>query len=603
MGWAWGATSAGLPVELTLAQWKNLRDPDTPAITFTDGIRFLKEHGDWPDSKTIRLRTETAALTEQPDAATMKQFCEESPPISGRGMFACLDARAGTPEQQKHWLHQGWEQGDFSASEEHLILHSHMDQLSLADHRARLERLLYEHKTVPAKRLLDMLPALHRQHHTAWIAMIQHDKKAKAKLNALSATERQHFGILFERLSTAIEAKHFDNAVILAHQVPATAPYPELWWPMRNIAIREALAKRNYATALDILSRRGELKGEMLAEALWLKGWITLSFKHNAQAAYKEFRELYTQVSTPVSRARAAFWAARAATENGNADIARDWYEKAAQNPTVFYGQLAHIELHRDTPLSFPAMPAPSREQAQAFEKEEIVQAARLLNAEPDTSLRDKFLNHLAHTADTPERMTMVATLANDLGGISRAVKAAKLGLRQKVVLMQPGWPRIELPEQLGVEPALALAISRQESEFDPNARSQANAQGLMQLLPATARHIAKQNDMAYADASLTNPTENLKLGSAYLGRIIEGFDGSYVLGIASYNAGPSTIRHWIEMMGNPPKTLTGMLNWIEAIPYGETRNYVMRVLENLTIYRTLADPKAPPALVNDLLR
>ncbi len=591
------------PTETALTQWKQLRDPDVTTIAFVDGAEFLNAHPEWPDTKIIRLRTEAAALTEQPKGALIEAFCEDMPPISGRGMFACLKAQAGTNKQRDYWLHQGWLQGDFSASEEQQILHDHTDALQLADHRNRLERLLYEHKTTAAKRLLDAFPAIRRPHHTVWIAMIEHDRRANAKLRALPKSERHKFGILFEQLSAVIDARKFNTAVKLAREVPGNAPYPALWWPLRHTAIREALADRHYDTALDILNRTGTLEGTDLAEALWLKGWITLSFKHQPKAAYKAFHQLYTEVSTPVSRARAAYWAGRAAHENGNDSIAQEWYQKAALHPTVFYGQLAHVALAPKRALPLPDAPAPSANERRAFEHESVVKAARLLAKDEDPKLRDRFLNHLASSADSTERLALVSMLAQDIGGLSSGVKSAKMALRQQIVLLKAGWPRIALPSKLGVESALALAISRQESEFDPNARSSADARGLMQLLPTTARHVAKQHGITYRKSSLTNPAQNLTLGTAYLGQIIDGFDGSYVLGIASYNAGPTNVRRWINSMGNPPKTLNGMLDWIEAIPYGETRNYVMRVLENLTVYRTLATPDHAPEIIHDLTR
>ena len=592
-----------LPVAVTLAQWQSLRDQDAPGIAFTDGYTFLTQHPDWPDSKIIRLRTEAAALFEQQTSAPMQSFCAEFPPLSGRGMIACYRAQAGDPELRGQWLHQGWIRGDFSESEERTIFNAYKLELTHTDNVMRLERLLYEHKIPAVKRLLTQLPRLNQPYYRAWLASVQNDRQATAMISALPANQQHAPGFLFERLNAAIDAHRFDQVVALARSVPANAPYPEIWWPGRNIAIREALAKRDHATALSLLGNRGKLKGEALAEALWLKGWITFTFRRNAPEAYKEFRALYTEVNTPVSRARAAYWAARAAAKNGNPEIAQEWYEKAAQYPTVFYGQLAQHALTPDEPLSLPATPAATADDIRAFEADERVQATRLLAQDPDTTLRDKFLANLALTADSPTELALAAKLARDLGGLSSGVKVAKLVLRQRVMLIEAGWPQIPLPPQLGVEPALALAISRQESEFNPRAQSNANAYGLMQLLPATAKHVAERNDWQYDPRMLVSPKENLTLGSAYLGQIIQGFDRSYVLGIASYNAGPATVRHWIDLMGPPPKNPEGMVNWIESIPYSETRNYVMRVLENLTIYRTLLAPDAPPTLTRDLSR
>lgn len=594
--WAQAADSAAL-----LERWRRLRDTDMPAIAFSDGLSFLTDHPNWPDEKIIRLRTEAAALAERPDAASLQTFCDKFPPISGRGMFACMKA-PGDAETRKDWVHKGWIQGDFAEYEERAILNEYGKQLS-GDHTARMERLLYEQKATAAKRMLDLVPADKRSLYKTRIALIQGDKKSKAMVQGLSAADRASPGIRFDRAQMALSDKKFDQLVALVKDVPASAPYPELWWPLRNVAIRELLASRDYNDALAILAKRGSLEGEALAEALWLHGWITLEFKHDSANGYKEFHSLYTSVNTPVSKARAAYWAGLAAKRNGNTDIAREWWEKAAKHTTVFYGQLAHTLLKPDTALPLPPRVEFTAAQKASFNKEEVVGATRLIATQGDRKLCEKFLAHLVTSTTEPSRMALVADLANELGGTSSMVKIAKLALRKQVILLEAGWPQIPLPEVLGVEPALALAITRQESEFNPQARSGSDARGLMQLLPSTARHVAKRHDWNYADDLLESPNDNITLGSTYLGQIIDGFGGSYILGIASYNGGPGSVRKWLSTMGPLPKNKDAAINWLESIPYGETRNYVMRVLENLQVYRALNAQDKPLQLPQDLVR
>ncbi len=587
----------------TLEQWQRLRDMDAPTPSFAEAKSFLSEHPGWPDEKTIRIRTEAAAFTEQPDESMLAPYCANSPPITGRGMFACLRTKVGTAETRREWLKKGWVQGDFAENEERAILGEYRTQLVTADHVSRLERLLYEEKANAAKRTLELVPPGRAPIYKARIALIQKDKHAKQLLKTLGASHKTDVGLRFTRAQYALAQKELDTLVTLVKDVPAAAPYADLWWPLRNIAIREAIEKKHYQTALAMTKAHGDISGEAQAEALWLKGWITLEFVNDAKTAYPIFRELYTEVGTPVSKARAAYWAGRAANQNGNPDIARDWWNKAASHPTVFYGQLAHLALHPDRPLDLPSQPTFSDSEKQAFDREELVAATRLVAAQGDQRLTERFINQLSTTATSPSRGALIAALAGEVNGVSGEVKAAKHVLRKQVVLLDSGWPRIGLPQTLGVEPALALAISRQESEFDPLARSSANARGMMQLLPSTARQVAKKNDWDYNESILDRPGDNIMLGTSYLGQIIDGFDGSYVLGIASYNAGPGSVRRWINDMGRPKKNLGATLNWIESIPYGETRNYVMRVMENMQVYRTLDEPKKPLTLDADLIR
>ena len=607
------ASAADGSAMATYTHWKNLRDPGTSAISFSDGLRFLTQHPDWPQEKIIRLRTEAAALAEHAppfgreptgdEQAILRDYCANFPPISGRGMVACFLARAGVEPLREQWLHQGWIQGDFTLSEEDMILREFGTDLKSTDHIARIERLLYEGKTKPAERMMELVPRTSQALYHARIALITNQRNAESKMNGLSASERRNAGLLFDRMGWRMRHHQEDRLAELFLLAPSNVPYADLWWPMRAMAAREALNNKNFSQALAILDHHGDMKGEALADALWLKGWIILKYRHDPATAYREFYALYTHVKTPVSKARAAYWAARAATLNNNPDIAQQWYEKAAAHPTVFYGQLAHVTLHPDAPLPLPEAPRFTDAEKTAFDEEDLVRVARALDRAGDKEMRDLFLTSMGIHAEAPSRFAMLASLAHELGGTAAEVGVAKLALRKEVLLIDSGWPRIRLPESLAVEPALALSITRQESEFDPLAKSPANARGMMQLLPSTARHVAKQQGWRYSDAMLNNPQENITLGSTYLGQIISGFDGSYILGIASYNAGPANVRDWLRSMGRPPKTVEGAIDWIESIPYGETRNYVMRGLENLQIYRTLLQPDDPLQLTRDLVR
>jgi soluble lytic murein transglycosylase len=590
-------------ITTTYATWKNLRDPDTANITFTDGKRFLDEHPNWPEEKIIRLRTEAAAMSEHPARDVMANYCVEKPPISGRGMIACSSAGVGDQAKQAEWIRQGWIQGDFNENEEERILSSYGQQLKMADNIARAERLLYEAKLPAAKRMLTRVPAERRKLYEVRIAFNEKPKLGIRMLTKLSTAEQADPGILFERIRFRLH-KSDDDITDLLVQAPKNAPYADEWWPLRANAARTAISNRNYALALQLLNEHGDLKPEGLADALFTTGWLHLAHQGDPGAAYKEFFKLYTIVTTPVSKARAAYWAGRAAEKNGNHDIALEWMDKAARRPTVFYGQLAYSWLHPHAPLKLPRMPEPNAEERYAFDSDESVRALRQFAPEMDEKTREAFLNGLTTRMKSDGQYAMLAVLANELNGMAGRVESAKLALKQDVVLMDAGWPVIELPPgNLGIEPALTLAITRQESQFNPDAKSPANARGLMQLLPGTAKHVAKKFDISYSDSHINDTTLNLSLGSHYLGQMVDGFNGSYILGIASYNAGPGSVRKWIKSMGEPPKTVDGAIDWIEGIPFVETRNYVMRVLENVEIYRARMDPDTPLGIEKDLVR
>lgn len=585
------------------AQWKYLRDPSTLQISFGEGHRFLSQHGDWPEAKTIQLRTEEAALNQSPDGSAMRAFCEQFPPLSGRGMLACVTANAAGANREA-WLKQGWLQGDFSPYEEELVLNRFGGALSHEDHEARADRLLYEGKINSAQRMMSLVSHQRVPLYEARIALITGARNANAKLEALPGNYRNDPGIMFDRIRWR-HKKGLDAGVAeLFVQSPEDPPYPDLWWPLRAIAVREAMASAQYGEALEIIRRHGELTNrEFLAEALWLKGWINLEFRGNAGEGYKAFYDLYTNVGTPVSKARAAYWAGRAATKNGNAGIARDWFEKAAAHPTVFYGQLAHLQLHPGVPLELPEQPYVSDAAKQSFAQEEMAQVVRLLAERGEEEEAELFLVHMASVAQSRERLALLADLGESVMGKHGGVLVAKAALRQGVVLTKAGWPMPTIPDNIEIEPALALAITRQESEFDPRAQSRANARGLMQLLPGTANETARRFAIPYSPDKIWNEDTNVLLGSAYLGSLVNAWDDSYILAIASYNAGPANARRWREDYGHPSGDIEQSINWIESIPFSETRNYVQRVMENLQVYRTRLHSQQKVALAQDLTR
>lgn len=591
------ALPAQAQTELLYNQWKNLRDPGAPYVTFDEASGFLNNHPGWPQEKMIQLRAEQAALFEQPDPASLKRYCASYPPISGRGMVACARAGAGTPEERASWIKQAWKQGDFNADEEDSLLA--VNKFTAEEHQARVDRLLVEGKTSQAARMLPRLTPAYRLLSEARIALITDARNAQAKLFNVPSHLKNDPGLMLNRLQWRSRHGQEDGVREILLAAPANPPYADAWWPYRASAVRDLVEDGRYSQAISLLRKAGTLNAENGADALFLKGWIAMEFKGDARTGYKDFYKLYGAVSTPVSKARAAYWAGRAAKKNGNAQIAHDWFTKGAAFSTVFYGQLAAAELNPGAPLDLPASPAASSD----FGGRILPQTAMWLEAQGDVPMANLFLTHATDTAPDASYVASLAQLAIKNGFVHGGVKVAKQALRRNIVLVEAGWPTARVPAQSPIEPALALAIARQESEFNAKARSSADARGLMQVLPGTANHTAKRHGLNANAKDLYDPQANMLIGTTYLGALIDGWDGSYILAIASYNAGPANIRKWITRFGPPPKDVAGAVNWIEKIPYAETRNYVMRVTENLQVYRTRLNEQTPLGITGDLVR
>jgi soluble lytic murein transglycosylase len=304
--------------------------------------------------------------------------------------------------------------------------------------------------------------------------------------------------------------------------------------------------------------------------------------------ALDHFARLHGAVFFPVSVSRAAYWAGRAADALDDPELASQWYQDAALYPLTYHGQLAIEKLGVAPRLNLPEEPAPTIAEAEEFPGHEMARMTRLLNDLGESRSVDPFLLHLDGQVRTAGERVLVAVLAESIGRRDLTVKVAKNAERDGVYLTSRAYPVIDLPKKYVEDPALLLAMTRQESAFDPQAVSHAGARGLMQLMPATARRTAKKIKVPYNVDKLTADAQyNATLGSAHLKELLATFDGNYVLAVAAYNAGEGRVRRWMRRSGDPRTDEVDAVDWIELIPFTETRDYVQRVMGNLQVYRT----------------
>ncbi|MCZ6637375.1 MAG: lytic transglycosylase domain-containing protein, partial [Alphaproteobacteria bacterium] len=306
--------------------------------------------------------------------------------------------------------------------------------------------------------------------------------------------------------------------------------------------------------------------------------------------ASTHFERLWSKVSYPVSRARAAYWAGRAAEAEGRTEKAKEWHGKATQYFTTFYGQLAMGRLGAGTPSPLPGVPGADGKTITAFLARDVVRGAKLIAKSQERSHFRAFIKHLSRRASSPVEYALTAEIAMQSARPDVALRAAKQALLNNVYLIDAGWPLGPLPQnQNGVEPGLILALMRQESAFDPGAVSRSGARGLMQLMPATAKAVARGLNLPFSRKRLLNDWDyNLTIGTTYLSEVLSSFGGTYVLALAGYNAGPTRVKRWLNRFGDFRTDKIDAVDWIEMIPVNETRNYVQRVIENLQVYRAI---------------
>jgi soluble lytic murein transglycosylase len=354
------------------------------------------------------------------------------------------------------------------------------------------------------------------------------------------------------------------------------------FWEERNRMARRRLAQGDNDGAYALAADNFQTPVEPALDAAFLSGFIALRKLNKPDIAMADFRRLAAMSKSVITQSRAHYWMARAG--GGRAE-----FEKAAAYPNTFYGQLALVELGRDPIAAVRAiqLAAPATDRVMALVNREVGHAAAILIGWGESRRAIPFVFRLDDIAPDAEDRKLVARLAIGLGAPDIAIALARRAGRDGVVELETGWPEAaSIPGDIGLDPALALGIIRQESSFDGSTTSPVGARGLMQLMPETARQVAKQIGAKMVVNELTtNSALNIRLGSTYLRGLMDQFDNTEPFAIAGYNAGPGRVTEWVNTYGDPRTPAIDIIDWIEQIPFSETRNYVQRVIENQVVY------------------
>lgn len=564
-----------------------------PSASFTDIAGFVIDNPDWPQQKTLRLKAEQALDPSTSDLAVLSWFQRNEPQtLSGAKRFANALIANGEIALAQQVARTAWRNADSqTVDDEDDFWVTFGDLLTFEDHARRMDRLLWAGRVPPTQRVLARTDAGHRALGEARIALRQSREDAPGKVAAVPAELQGDAGLIYDQVRWYRRKDYESAARQLLTQYRVDAAQPDLFWQERGQLARAALSVGDPNGAYRTAGEHGFARGSEFADSEWLAGWIALRFLAQPDLATPHFVAMYDAVTHPVSRARGAYWLGRTAAAMGDGETANLWYRTAAQHAMAFYGQLSNAEVSPKQPLLLPADPTVGTAEIQQFEHHELVRAIRLLSLAGEREDERAFVLRLAELSESGAWKDLAASLAHEINRPDLAVAVARQAIRSGTPLIRNGYPVLSIAdsglEPYAVEMPLVHAIVRQESAFDVRAVSPAGAQGLMQVMPGTARSIANTLAMAYAPAELTgNPEYNIRLGRAYLGSLLNRFDGSYILALAAYNAGPSRVSQWLNSNGDPRTGADVAIDWIELIPFAETRNYVQRCLENLQVYR-----------------
>lgn len=554
---------------------------------FSDIATFIQQNPDWPGQKILRRQAEVALASESDDVAA--GWFAKFPPVTslGKARAAAIQMAHGETEAGLAAMRQAWVDGDFNPGDERDFWNRYSANIRPEDNIKRLDRLLWDRVGDAAQRMLPTVPPDYRAEAEARLALISRVSNAETLVARVPDARRNDPGLVFDIVQWDRRGDQNDAAaqLLLAH--PDNPVRPAAWASERQVVARRLLAAGNADLAYKVVQQNSLSDGNAYSEAEFLSGYIALRFLKNPSLAFDHFSKVLARITTPAGKARAAYWSGRAAAAEGKSDLAVKWYAAGAEHMVTFYGQLAAHQLGDDAPPRPQPEPRPTAAELVEFDARELIQAAGLFAAASDRDHVKVFLLQQADLAKKPIDFAMIAAFAERHGRVDVAITVARRSIDAGMPLMIHGYPVTTLPSGAGPERGLLLAIVRTESAFDQEAVSGAGARGLMQLMPGTAALIAKQNQLAYSIDRLTSDgAYNLTLGRAYVEKLLEDFGGSYPLAIAAYNAGPGRVRQWLHDYGDPRGREIDMVDWIEAIPFTETRLYTQRVLESLQIYR-----------------
>ena len=571
------------PLLARTVEWNVLRVASKADADFAATWRFLRDNPDWPEPEVLRRQAEDRIGPDTPANEVFRYFTA-FPPLTSTGQMRRLEAaQAASPNDVTRLARDSWQKATFRTSDENDFLNRYGHLLTAQDHIARFDRILREGRPQIARELLSKLPPDYQPLAEARLAMAVRAADAATVLRGVAAARLNEPEVRLERARWARRTGNLNEAKALI--AGPMANQNAAWWSERNLLARELLAAGRPADAYAVVGH-GLTKGGAFAEAEFLAGWIALRHLKKPADGQKHFQTLYDGVSTAISRSRAAYWLGRSHEAAKRPKDANEWYARAAGFGQTFYGQLAARKVP-NAGIRLPSDPEASAADRQSLGGRDLVTVARYLGQAGDADRARPFLLQLARFVTAPGETALLAQLAIELGRPDIALTIARRGVENGVTLFDAAFPVVDLGATGSIERALALAVTRQESSFNAAAVSSSGALGLMQLLPGTARDVAGKIGVPFIQDRLTrDPAYNVQLGSQYLAEMLQKFGGSYELALAGYNAGPNRVARWLESIGDPRAGKIDMVDWIEMIPFSETRNYVQRIMEGVGVYR-----------------
>ncbi len=578
------------PVALEAYEWLRLRQP---GITDFERVAvWIEAHPDWPDERRIQSHGEGVLSPGLFPAQKLVHFFDRHSPYTGKGAALYAEAlrSVGQHSRAREVAIDAWLTKDLTSEYETRLLSNFGSDLRPLNDQ-RLDNLIWRTRLTPARRQLRRASRSARALGAARIALLKNENNVDGMIATIPPSLRRDPGLAYARMVWRKKRGLRTGAedMMLEASAENRLGNADKWGDERALFVRESLDAKRHKRAYALAAGHGLSEGKYFADMEWIAGWIALRRLNDPKRALAHFSQLHGGVKTPVSKARAAFWAGEAAAALNDASAAMQWRSEGARYQSAFYGQLASERLTGQARLNIPGQIAPASGQCTDDHRVAVGSALALGGAIVPART---FFYDVAKTCNNANEVKALGLVAERQGAFRISIGMSRKVREEGIFIPEISHPLVRLPVQgcrgeTAPERALTLAIARQESGFDPRAGSSAGAQGVMQVMPGTAKRTVGATGMRYSRARLGSDRDyNAIIGQCYLSRMLERFEGSYPLAIASYNAGPSRIDAWVKRNGDPRRGEINMVDWIERIPFHETRNYVQRVLENVAVYR-----------------
>jgi len=582
----------------TLVNWMYLIEPQSGA-SFNEYQTFIKNHKDWPRINRIKYLAEHKINFDNNSPSSIIEYFSNNPPLSGFGRLRLAEAflENNQTEKARNLVKDGFKDAELSKNDLKYFSKIFKKFLTHQDYVLRADYFAYEAKYKDLKDTIEYLNPDYQKLYNARAALFT-KRSADNLISQIPQSLKEDPGLIYDRIKWRRKKARFDDALTLMNQSASDSLMRNQYLAKERLSVaRDKISDKEYKVAYDILKDHRLNEGADYAEIEWHLGWIALSFTNQTDVALGHFLRMNAAVTYPISKARAAYWIGRTYKKLGQASQANSWFRTGSQYGTTFYGQLSHIELNEKR-FSINNNFKFNEDKYEEFKKNNPqAKSVVVLKELNRTRYTKDILRHLGDPEQnrTFEEISMAGVLAQEIERLDFAIQIAKNASYKNLNFLEISYPKIEVPKQVKsqkiLDSSVILALIRQESEFDTSANSKVGAKGLMQIMPATAKLLSKVTNVDFSREKLTKDKDyNLALGSYYISDLDDDF-GSHYLAFAAYNAGPHRVEKWIKTYGDPRRKQIDAIDFIELIPFHETRNYVQRVSENINVYEYLNDP------------